>query len=95
MDEAPTTPLSVTLVESPEHASTAWSMSDDHPSQQKPSADILAMPERLNEVTEWLRMPLHRFLRLKQRNWPAKTIQRSTRQLFNCLRHNNLFHPAL
>ena len=91
MDEAPTTPLSVTLVESPEHASTAWSMSDDHPSQQKPSADILAMPERLNEVTEWLRMPLHRFLRLKQRNWPARTVQRSTRQLFNRLNHITTF----
>jgi len=62
-------------------------MSDDHQSQQKTSADILAMPERLNEVPEWLRTPLYRFLRLKQRNWPAKTVQRSTRQLFSRLNH--------
>ncbi|MBE0410424.1 MAG: hypothetical protein IBX69_11900 [Anaerolineales bacterium] len=68
MDETPVTPLSVALVESPEHASTAWSISDDHQSQQKPSTDILAMPESLNEVPEWLRTPLYRFLRLKQRN---------------------------
>ena len=52
MDETPITPLSNTLVESPVHASTAWSMSDDHQSQQKPSADILAMPERLNDVPD-------------------------------------------
>lgn len=66
-------------------------MSDDNPSQQKPRADILAMPERLNEVPEWLRTPLYRFLRLKQRNWPAKTVQRSTRQLFNRLHHITIF----
>lgn len=87
MDEASVTPLSITLVESPAHASTTWSMSDDHQSQQKPSTDILAMPESLNEVPEWLRTPLYRFLRLKQRNWPAKTVQRSTRQLFSRLNH--------
>ena len=91
MDETHVTPLSVTLVESPEHASTAWSMSDDHPSQQKPNADILAMPERLKEVPEWLRTPMCRFLRLKQRNWPAKTVQRSTRQLFSRLNHITTF----
>jgi site-specific recombinase XerD len=91
MDETPVTPLSVTLVESPEHTSTTWSMSDNHQSQQKPSADILAMPERLNEVPEWLRTPLYRFLRLKQRNWSAKTVQRSTRQLFNRLNHITTF----
>ena len=34
-----------------------------------------------------MRTPLHRFLRLKQRNWPAKTVKRSTRQLFNRLNH--------
>ena len=91
MDEATVTPLSGTLVESPEYTSTAWLMSDDHQSQQKPSADILAMPERLNEVPEWLRTPLYRFLRLKQRNWPAKTVQRSTRQLFSRLNHITTF----
>jgi integrase/recombinase XerD len=91
MDEIPVTPLSGLLVESPVHASTAWSMSDDHQSQQKPSADILAMPERLNGVPEWLRTPLYRFLSLKQRNWPAKTVQRSTRQLFSRLNHVTTF----
>ena len=44
MDEIPITPLSGTLVASTVRASTAWSMSDDHQSQQKPSIDILAMP---------------------------------------------------
>ncbi len=87
MDEVSVITLSGTLVESPEYVSTVWSISDDIQSQQKPSADILAMPERLNEVPEWLRTPLRRFLRLKQRNWPAKTVQRSTRQLFNRLNH--------
>ena len=87
MDEVSVTTLSGTLGESPEYVSTVWSISDDIQSQQKPSADILAMPERLNEVPEWLRTPLRRFLRLKQRNWPAKTVQRSTRQLFNRLNH--------
>src|SRR5512139_3372064 len=91
MDETPVTPLSGTLVESPVHASPTWSMSDDHQSQQKPSADILAMPERLNDVPEWLRTPLYRFLRLKQSNWPAKTVQRSTRQLFSRLNHITTF----
>jgi site-specific recombinase XerD len=42
-------------------------------------------------VPEWLRTPLRRFLRLKQRNWPAKTVQRSTRQLFNRLNHITSF----
>ncbi len=87
MDEDTATTLSSALVESPEYASTMWSIPDDVRSQQKPRADILAMPERLNEVPEWLRTPLRRFLRLKQRNWPAKTVQRSTRQLFNRLNH--------
>jgi len=66
-------------------------MSDDNQSQQKPSVDILAMPERFNEVPEWLRTPLYRFLRLKQRNWPAKTVQRSTRQLFSRLNNITTF----
>jgi site-specific recombinase XerC len=66
-------------------------MSDDIRSQQKPSADILAMPERVNEVPEWFRTPLRRFLRLKQHNWLAMTVQRSTRQLFNRLDHTISF----
>jgi len=91
MDETPVTHLSGTLVESPVHASTAWSMSDERQSQQKPSSDILVMPDRLNEVSDWLRIPLYRFLRLKQRNWPAKTVRRSTRQLFSRLNHITTF----
>ncbi len=87
MDEDTTTTLSSALVESPEYASAMWSIPDDIRSQQKPRVDILAMPERLKEVPEWLRTPLRRFLRLKQRNWPAKTVQRSTRQLFGRLNH--------
>jgi len=87
MDEISDTTLSGTLVESPESVTTVWSIAGDIQSQQKPSADILAMPERLNEVPEWLRTPLRRFLRLKQRNWLAKTVQRSTRQIFNRLNH--------
>ena len=87
MDENPISTLSGSLAESLEYAPATWSMSEDIRSQQKPRMDILAMPERLNEVSEWLRTPLRRFLRLKQRNWPAKTVQRSTRQLFNRLNH--------
>jgi site-specific recombinase XerD len=66
-------------------------MSEDIQNQQKPGVDIFAMPERLNEVPEWLRTPLYRFLRLKQRNWPAKTVRRSTRQLFSRLNHITTF----
>lgn len=91
MDKISVTPFSGTLVESPVNASPAWSMSDDHQSQQKPKTDILAMPERLNNVPEWLRTPLYRFLRLKQRNWPVKTVRRSTRQLFNRVNHITSF----
>jgi site-specific recombinase XerD len=54
-------------------------------------ADLLALPEGLAELPEWLRLPLSRFLRLKQRNWPAKTVQRSTRNLFNRLNHLSTF----
>jgi integrase/recombinase XerC len=39
----------------------------------------------LSQLPEWLQAPLGRYLRLKQRNWPAKTVQRSTRQWFNRL----------
>lgn len=87
MDEAPITTLPDILVESPEVSPTVWSMPDEVQGDQKTRSDILAMPEHLNEVPEWLHTPLRRFLRLKQRNWPAKTVQRSTRQLFNRLNH--------
>jgi integrase/recombinase XerD len=87
MDETTITTSSDMLVTPVEHAPSAWSMTDGVQGPETPSTDILAMPESLNEVPEWLRTPLRRFLRLKQRNWPAKTVQRSTRQLFNRLNH--------
>ena len=96
MDEAPVTTLSNVLIESPEVSPTVCSMPDDIRSQQKPSADILAMPERLNEVPEWLRTPLRRFLRLKERNWPARDCPTLDQTAFQSVEpHDNLFHPAL
>ncbi|MCK4898669.1 MAG: tyrosine-type recombinase/integrase [Anaerolineales bacterium] len=61
-----------------------------HPATRRESLgrpDLLALPEGLSDLPEWLRLPLSRFLRLKQRNWPAKTVQRSTRHLFSRLNH--------
>lgn len=77
MDDLPVT----TLVDAEQ--SSAWSIPDDTQS----SVDILAMPEGLNDVPEWLRTPLRRFLRLKQRNWPAKNLRQRTRNLFNRMNH--------
>jgi site-specific recombinase XerD len=51
----------------------------------QPGPDLLAMPERLSEVPDWIQIPLRRFLRLKQRNWPSKNVRAKTRQYFNCL----------
>ena len=47
--------------------------------------DLLDMPERLNEVPDWIQAPLGRFLRLKQRNWPSKNVRIYTQHHFNCL----------
>jgi len=91
MDEAPVTTSPNIRFESPENATTVWSMPDGVRNDQKSSSDILALPERLNEVPEWLRTPLQRFLCLRQRNWPSKTVQRSTRQLFSRLNHITTF----
>ena len=95
MDEIPVTPFSSTLVESPVHSSTTWSMSDDHPSQQKPKADILAMPERLNDVPEWLRtpvpLPAPETTQLACEDCP--TLNQTAFQSIEP--HDNLFHPAL
>ena len=96
MDEDTPTTLSSALVESPEYASTMWSIPDDIRSQQKPRANILARPESLNKVPEWLRTPLRRFLRLKQRNWPGEdcpTIYQPALQPPEP--YYLLFHPAL
>ncbi|MBI9044571.1 MAG: tyrosine-type recombinase/integrase [Anaerolineaceae bacterium] len=62
---------------------TLWAVSGKTSHVQE--RDLLALPERLEEMPVWLQTPFRRFLRLKQRNWPAKTVQRSTRQLFNRL----------
>ena len=42
---------------------------------------LLALPAILADLPVWIREPFSRYLRLKQRNWPAKTVQRRTRQL--------------
>jgi integrase/recombinase XerC len=60
-----------------------WAVSDKTPQIQE--SGFLALPKGLEEFPAWLQTPFRRFLRLKQRNWPAKTVQRSTRQLFNRL----------
>jgi len=54
-----------------------------------PSAEEfnLALPEELWDLPEWIRLPLGRFIRLKQRNWHARTVRRSTWQLFNRLNY--------
>ncbi len=95
MDEAPVTSSPNILVKSFENTTIVWSMLDGVQNDQKPRSNILALPERLKEMPEWLRTPLIRFLRLKQRNWPAKTVQRSTRQLFSRLNHMTTFFIQL
>jgi len=50
-------------------------------SQKRVGSDRLALPEQLVELPAWLQDPLRRYLRLKQRNWPARTVRRATRQL--------------
>lgn len=42
---------------------------------QKPGSYLFELPERLNEVPDWLRTPFRRFLRLRRRNWPLKTVR--------------------
>jgi hypothetical protein len=40
-----------------------------------------ALPRRLVELPEWLREPVSSYLRLRQRNWPAHTLQSQTQNL--------------
>lgn len=47
----------------------------------------LALPAELKTLPKWFGEPLERFLRTKQRNWPAKTVKRSTHQLFARMRY--------
>jgi site-specific recombinase XerD len=49
--------------------------------QKRTNRDRLALPEQLTELPDWQLDPFCRFLRLKQRNWPARTVRRATRQL--------------
>ena len=87
MREAFMTASPLVLTESPQQVIVIHSTPGGVPGTQETVSDLLAMPERLAEIPGWLHEPLRRFLRLKQRNWPAKTVQRSTRQLFNRLNH--------
>jgi hypothetical protein len=74
VDEASVHTSSNRLFKSSENTTTLWSIPDGLQDDHKPGSDILALSEGLNEMPEWLRTPLRRFLRLKQRNWPAKTL---------------------
>lgn len=71
------------LVPSSETSIMHETLPDHLASPRNMNRDRLALPEKLSELPEWIQIPLRRYLRLKQRNWPAKTVQRSTRQLFN------------
>jgi len=69
----------------PSTRTTTWLVQSNVTGSQKPGSGLLDLPERLDEVPEWIRTPLHRFLRLKQRNWPSKTVRIYTQQYFNLL----------
>ena len=73
-------------VELPQSPRTSpWPVHSNITGSQKPGSDLLELPERLNEVPGWIRIPFRRFLRLKQRNWPSKTVRIYSQQYFNCL----------
>jgi site-specific recombinase XerD len=46
-----------------------------------PLNDILAIPDRVNQLPDWLREPVCRFVRLNQRNWPANRVKQHTSRL--------------
>ena len=73
------------LLQPSEPVATVWPETTDVTSFPRQNSDRLALPVNLVELPAWLREPFGRFLRLKQRNWPAKTVQRDTRQLFSRL----------
>ena len=52
-----------------------------------PGVDPLALPRRLTSLPTWIREPLSRFLRLKQRNWPIHSVPTQTRNLYLRLEH--------
>ena len=39
-----------------------------------PINDLLAIPEIVNRLPAWIQEPFRRFVRLRQRNWPARSI---------------------
>jgi site-specific recombinase XerD len=43
-----------------------------------PAEDILAIPDRVDQLPDWVREPFCRFIRLRQRNWPAKRVKKYT-----------------
>ena len=47
----------------------------------RPINDLLAIPDIVDQLPDWVRVPFRRFVRLRQRNWPAKTVKRSTSSL--------------
>ena len=57
----------------------------------KAISSLLALPEVLQTLPDWYREPLEGFLRLRQRNWSAKTVQRSTRGLCRYLLNIGVF----
>ncbi|MBN2266714.1 MAG: tyrosine-type recombinase/integrase [Candidatus Babeliaceae bacterium] len=52
---------------------------------------LLALPKAIQALPDWFREPLEDFLRLRQRNWPAKTVRRSTSLLCGRLVKIGLF----
>ena len=46
-----------------------------------PLNDILAIPDRVNQLPGWVGEPFCRFVRLKQRNWPANRVKQHTSHL--------------
>jgi len=87
MVEASIASSPIVLTETLQPVTNIWSMPGSVPRLQEPVLNLLAFPERLTELPDWLCAPLIRFLRLKQRNWPASTVKRSTRQIFSRLYH--------
>jgi integrase len=51
----------------------------------QPRPDPWALPPQLEELPEWLRAPLRRYLRLRQRQWTVERVQQRTRNLVGAL----------
>lgn len=78
--------IEITISSSPTNmAKSPLTGKDNEKECQEPCVDLLALPERIDELPVWIGIPLSRFLRLKQRNWPAKTVRKNTQQIYNRL----------